>query len=52
VNEKEMSDEELEDELDKASRASENKRDVFSILRKEKESLEVKEKRIKDKFKP
>jgi hypothetical protein len=51
VNEKEISDDELEEELDKAFKASEDKRDVFSIIRKEKESLEVKEKRIKDNFK-
>jgi len=51
VNEKEISDEELEEELDQAFKVSESKRDVFSIIRKEKESLEVKEKRIKDKFK-
>jgi len=51
VNEKEISDEKLEDELDKAFRDGESKRDVFSIIRKEKESLDVKEKRIKDKFK-
>ena len=51
MNEKEISDEELEDELDKAFKVSESKRDVFSIIKKEKESLEVKEKRIKDIFK-
>ena len=51
MNEKEISDEELEEELDKALKVSESKRDVFSIIRKEKESLEVKEKRIKDKSK-
>ena len=51
MNEKEISDEELEEELDKAFKVSEGKRDVFSIIRKEKESLEVKEKRIKDKSK-
>ncbi|MFX1345849.1 MAG: hypothetical protein ACFFAI_12135 [Promethearchaeota archaeon] len=51
MNEKEISDEELEDELDKAFKVSEIKRNVFNIIRKERESLEVKEKRIKDKFK-
>ncbi|MFX1530789.1 MAG: hypothetical protein ACFFBC_06725 [Promethearchaeota archaeon] len=51
MNEKEISDEELEDELDEAFKVSEIKRNVFSIIRKERESLEVKEKRIKDKFK-
>ena len=51
MNGKNNSDDELEEELDKALKASEKTRDVFSILRKEKESLESKEKRIKDKFK-
>lgn len=51
MNEKKIPDDELEEELDKALKASEKKRDVFSIIRKEKESLELKEKRIKDKFK-
>jgi hypothetical protein len=52
VNKEEISDDELDEELEKAFKASENKRDVFSIIRKEKGSLDVKEKRIKDKFKP
>ena len=51
MNEKPLSDDELEEELEKALKASDTKRDGFSINRKEKESLEVKEKRIKDKFK-
>ncbi|MFX1328326.1 MAG: hypothetical protein ACFE91_09290 [Promethearchaeota archaeon] len=51
MNDKNISDDELEEELDKALKASENKRDVFSIIRKEKESLEVKEKRLKKEFK-
>ena len=49
MNQKELSDDELEEELDKAFNSSESKRDVFRIIRKEKESLEVKEKRIKKK---
>ncbi|MFX1376196.1 MAG: hypothetical protein ACFFA0_10310 [Promethearchaeota archaeon] len=52
MNKEEISDDELEDELDRVFKTNENKRDVFSIIRKERESLEVKEKRIKDKFKP
>ena len=53
MNEKESTDDELEEELEKAFRASETKKDdVFRIIRKEKESLEVKEKRMKSKFKP
>ena len=51
MNKEEITDDELEDELDRAIKASESKRNVFSIIKKEKESLEVKEKRIKDKFK-
>jgi hypothetical protein len=50
VNQKDLSDEELEEELDKAYKSSERKKDVFKILRDEKESLEVKEKRVKKKF--
>lgn len=45
---KNMSDDELEEEMEKAYKASEKKRDVFRIIRKEKEALELKEKRIKD----
>ncbi len=51
MNEKDILDEELEEELDKAFKASEKKKNIFTILRKEKESLDVKEKRIKTKFK-
>jgi len=51
VDQKELSDEELEEELDKALKSSESKRDVFKIIRDEKESLELKEKRVKKKFK-
>ena len=49
MNQKDLSDEELEEELDKALKSSESKRDVFKIIRDEKESLELKEKRIKKK---
>lgn len=51
MNQKDLSDEELEEELDKALKSSESKRDVFKIIRDEKESLELKEKRVKKKFK-
>ena len=51
MNDKEISDDELEKELEKALRDSEKKTNVFRIIRNEKESLELKEKRIKDKFK-
>ena len=47
----EDSEEDLEEELEKAFQTNENKKDVFSIIRKEKESLDVKEKRTKIKFK-
>ncbi|MFX1281234.1 MAG: hypothetical protein ACFFA3_17920 [Promethearchaeota archaeon] len=51
MNKEEISDDELNDELEKAFKENLNKKDVFSIIRKEKESLNVKEKRIKEKFK-
>jgi len=51
VDDKDISDDDLEEELDKALKTNEKKRDVFSIIRKEKESLEVKEKRLKKEFK-
>ena len=41
----------LEEELEKALKKNETKRDVFRIIRNEKESLDLKEKRIKDKYK-
>ena len=51
MDEKDISDDELEDELENALKANEKKRDVFRIIRNEKESLDVKEKRLKKKFK-
>lgn len=51
MNDKDISDDELEEELEKALKKNETKRDVFRIIRDEKESLKLKEKRIKDKFK-
>jgi hypothetical protein len=51
VNQEDLSDEELEEELDKAIKSSVSKKDVFKIIRDEKKSLEVKEKRINKKFK-
>ena len=47
----EDSEDDLEEEIEKALQTNENKKDVFSIIRKEKESLDVKEKRTKIKFK-
>ena len=51
MKEKELSDKELEDELDKSFKESESKKGIFKILRNEKESLDMKEKRTKKKFK-
>ena len=51
MNGKDISDDELEEELENALKANEKKRDVFRIIRNEKESLDVKEKRIKKKIK-
>jgi hypothetical protein len=51
VNNKDLLDEDLEEELDKAFKASEKQKSVFTIMRQEKESEEVKEKRIKSKYK-
>ena len=46
MSNKDISDDELEDEIEKALKANEKKKDVFRILRNEKESLEIKEKQI------
>ncbi|MFW9968881.1 MAG: hypothetical protein ACFFDF_01690 [Candidatus Odinarchaeota archaeon] len=51
MNDKDISDDELEEEFEKALKDNEKKKDVFKIIRNEKESLELKEKRIKNKFK-
>jgi hypothetical protein len=51
VDKEEISDNELDKELEKAFKESENRRDVFKIIRNEKESLELKEKRLKKKNK-
>ncbi len=51
MKEKELTDKELEDELDKAFKECVSKKGVFKILRNEKESLDIKEKRTKKKFK-
>jgi hypothetical protein len=47
MDNKDVSDEDLEKEFDKTFKANETKRNVFSILRKENSSLELKEKRTK-----
>ena len=51
MNKKDLSDDDLEEELEKALKKNETKRDVFRIIRNEKESLDLKEKRIKGKYK-
>jgi hypothetical protein len=51
VTEKTISEDELEEELEKALKADEKKRDVFKIIRYEKESIDTKERRLKKKFK-
>ncbi|MFX1525853.1 MAG: hypothetical protein ACFFCC_20275 [Promethearchaeota archaeon] len=50
VKQKDLSDDELEEELDKALKVNEKKTNVFKIIRDEKESLDTKEKRVKKKF--
>ncbi len=52
MNDKDISDDDLEEEIEKALKENEKKRDVFRIIRNEKESLDIKEKRLKSKFKP
>lgn len=51
MREKDISDDELEEELEKALEVNAKKSDVFKIIRNEKESLESKEIRFKKKFK-
>jgi hypothetical protein len=51
VKDERISDDELEEELEKAFKANEARKDVFRIIRDEKESLDVKEKRTKIKIK-
>ncbi len=48
---KNISDEELEKELEKSFKANEAKNDIFKILRGEKASNRLKEKRLKRKLK-
>lgn len=52
MNEKEYSDEDLEEELDKAFKSSEKKPSVFRIIRNENDALDMKDKRRKAKLKP
>ena len=50
MNQKDFSDEELGEEFDKAFKSHESQRVVLKIIRDEKESLDVKEKRVKKEF--
>ena len=47
MNENNISDEELEEKLEKALKENEDKKNVFRIIQGEKESLNLKEKRLK-----
>jgi hypothetical protein len=51
VNKEETLDEQLEERINRMFQDSETKRDIFNNIRKEKDSLQVKEKRIIDTFK-
>ena len=52
MNEKKYSNEELEEELDKAFKISEKQQNVFKIIRNEDKALDMKERRMKTKIKP
>ena len=51
MNENSISDEELEEKLEKALKENEDKKYVFRIIQGEKESLNLKEKRFKKVYK-
>ena len=52
MTDNDITDDELEEELDKAFRKSEEKPNVFRIIRNEYNALDIKEKRMKAKLKP
>jgi hypothetical protein len=52
MNEKEYSDDDLEEELDEAFKISEKKPNVFRIIKNENDALDMKNKRRKAKIKP
>jgi hypothetical protein len=52
ISEKQYSDEDLEEKLDEAFKKSERKPNVFRIIRNETNAIDMKEKRMKAKFKP
>ena len=51
MGDRDVSDEELEEELEKAFKKNELRRNVFKILRDEKSAQDLKERRIKKKIK-
>ena len=51
MDEKELSDEELEEELEKTFQKSETQRNVFKIIRNEEDSLNLRDKKVKFKKK-
>jgi hypothetical protein len=52
MSEKQDTDDDLEEELEKALNISEKKPNVFKIIRNEANALDMKEKRMKAKLKP
>ena len=52
MNEKEYSDKDLEEEIDKALEISEKKLNVFRIIKNEKDALDRKDNKMKAKIKP
>jgi len=52
MNEREYSDDDLDEELDKAFKESGKKPNIFRIISNEKDAQDLKEKRTKAKLKP
>jgi hypothetical protein len=50
MNEKDYTDDDLEEELNNAYKESEKKTNVFKIIRNEKNAMKEKERRVKVKF--
>ena len=51
MNDKELSDDKLEEELDKAFKKSESQKNVFKIIRNEESSLDLRVKKVEFKKK-
>ncbi|HUW89100.1 MAG TPA: hypothetical protein VMV43_01125 [Candidatus Nanopelagicaceae bacterium] len=47
MSEKELSDDDIEEELEKTFQRNENQKNVFEIMRSEESSLDLREKKIK-----